>query len=282
MSIIDRSVWNQLSIPWSNIEIRYCSTLNNLGPYCASLFLYLEIQHHVARILADNFLAFSSDDMDVDIDHAVIPSKPSKNLPKDIFDIFEILRDFEAFFPGDYPSSKVSITLADWYTPKVHKLIDILKEYYTPTFQCIIFVEQRQDALCLARLLQSIPNLMGHIQCGYLMGNGTGNEGVLKMADRLYGDPIKSFRERQINICMLSCLVYIPLQLTLYEVIATAVAEEGLDFPVCVSIFLKKIFTYPFLPSCRLAILSFGLISFITWWDMFSREVVLGTKPLHL
>ena len=178
--------------------------------------------------------------MDVDIDHAVIPSKPSKNLPKDIFDIFEILRDFEAFFPGDYPSSKVSITLADWYTPKVHKLIDILKEYYTPTFQCIIFVEQRQDALCLARLLQSIPNLMGHIQCGYLMGNGTGNEGVLKMADRLYGDPIKSFRERQINICMLSCLVYIPLQLTLYAVIATAVAEEGLDFPVCVFIFLKK------------------------------------------
>ena len=163
----------------------------------------------MARILADNLLAFSSDDMDVDVDNVVVPSKPLKNVPKDIFNIFEILRDFEAFFPGDFSSSKVSITLADWYTPKVHKLIDILKEYYTPTFQCIIFVEQRQDALCLARLLQSIPNLTEYIQCGYLMGNGTNNEGVLKMADRLHGDPIKSFRERQINICMLSCLVYI-------------------------------------------------------------------------
>ena len=236
MSIVDKSVWDQLSIPWSNIDIRYNSTLNNLGPYCASLFLYLEIQHHVARILADNLLAITSDDMDIDTGNVVVPSKPVKNIPKDIFNIFEILRDFEAFFPGDFSSSKVLITLADWYTPKVHKLIDILTEYYTPTFQCIIFVEQRQDALCLARLLQSIPNLMGYIRCGYLMGSGASNEGVLKMADRLYGDPIKSFRERQINICMLSCLVYILLQLIPYTVIATAVAEEGLDFPVCVPI----------------------------------------------
>ena len=163
----------------------------------------------MARILADNLLAFSSDGMDVDVDKIVVPSKPVKTVPEDIYNIFEILRDFDAFFPGDFSSSKLLITLADWYTPKVHKLIDILKEYYTPTFQCIIFVEQRQDALCLARLLQSIPNLMGQIQCGYLMGNGTNNEGVLKMADRLYGDPIKSFRERQINICMLNCFVCI-------------------------------------------------------------------------
>ena len=193
----------------------------------------------MARILADNVLAFSSDDMDID-DNNVAASKPVKNIPKDVFDISDILKDFEAFFPGDFPSSKVLITLADWYTPKVHKLIDILKEYYTPTFQCIIFVEQRQDALCLARLLQSIPDLMEYIRCGYLTGNGANNEGVLKMADRLYGDPIKAFRERQINICMFSCLVYILLQLIFYAVIATAVAEEGLDFPVCVPIFLTE------------------------------------------
>ena len=235
----------------------------------------------MARILADNLLAFSSDDMDVDVNDVVVPSRPVKNIPKDIYIIYEILRDFEAFFPGDFPSSKFSITLPDWYSPKVHKLIDILKEYYTPTFQCIIFVEQRQDALCLARLLQSIPNLMEHFQCGYLMGNGTSNEGVLKMVDRHYGDPIKLFRERQINICMLNCLVYILLQLIPYTVIATAVAEEGLDFPVCIPIFLKKD-SYSFFPNCRLATLSFALISFITWWDTFNREVVLGIRPLHL
>ena len=234
MSIIDKSVWDQLNVPWSNIEIRYCSTLNNLGPYCASLFLYLEIQHHVERILADNLMAFTSDDMDIDVNINAAPSKPVKNIPKDIFDIFEILKDFEAFFPDDFPSSQASITLADWYTPKVHTLIDILKEYYTPTFQCIIFVEQRQDALCLARLLQSIPNLTSYIRCGYLMGTGANNEGVLKMADRLHGDPIKSFRERQINICTFSCLVSTLLHLIPFTVIATAVAEEGLDFPVCV------------------------------------------------
>ena len=211
LSIIDKSIWDQLGIPWSNMDIRYCSTLNNLGPYCASLFLYVEIQYHVEKILADNklhLMAVTSDDMDIDVNINVLSSKPVKNIPKDIFDIFEILRDFEAFFPGDLLSSKPLITLTDWYTPKVHKLIDILKEYYTPTFQCIIFVEQRQDALCLARLLQSIPNLE-HLRCGYLVGNGMNNEGVSKMADRLCGDPIKSFRERQINICMFSCLVYI-------------------------------------------------------------------------
>jgi len=38
----------------------------------------------------------------------------------------------------------------------------------------------------------------------------------------------------------LSCLHL--LQLIPYTVIATAVAEEGLDFPVCAPIFLKKKF----------------------------------------
>ena len=177
----------------------------------------MEIQHHVEKILADNklcLMAITSDDMDVDVN--VMPSKPVKNIPNDIFDIFEILKDFEAFFPGDFQPGKPSIALADWYTPKVHKVIEILKEYYTPTFQCIIFVEQRQDALCLARLLRSIPNLKEDIRCGYLMGNGTNNEGVSRMADHLYGDPIKSFRERQINICTFTCPRYILLQLLMF------------------------------------------------------------------
>ena len=226
-------------------------------------------------------MATTSDDIDVDINMDTLPSKPVKDIPTDIFDIFDILRDFDAFFPVDFPS--ISITQANWYTPKVHKLVDILKEYHTPTFQCIIFVEQRQDALCLARLLQSIPNLMGLIRCGYLMGHGTTTESVAKMVDRFHSDPIKSFRERQINICMLSHLVFILLQLlTPYTVIATAVAEEGLDFPVCLPIFSEYVLCLLFLSKCRLAILSFALIFFITWWATFNREVVRGTKLLHL
>lgn len=203
-------------------------------------------------------MAFTSDDMDIDIDISVVPSKPLKDVPKDIFEISEILRDFEAFFPEHFPSSQPSITRPDWYTPKVHKLIDILKEYYTPTFQCIIFVEQRQDALCLARLLQSIPNLMGYIRCGYLMGTGANNEGVLKMTDRLYGDPIKSFRERQINICMFRCLVYILLQPTnTFYSNCHCCRRGGFGFSRMCSHFLeKRIFTYSFLlisglRSCR-------------------------------
>lgn len=208
MGIIDKSTWDQLNIPWSNIDIRYCSTLSNLGPYCASLFLYTEIQHHIEKVLADNkshLMAITSGSADMNVYMDVVQYRPVNNIPKDFFNILEILRDFEAFFPGDSSSSTPPITPADWYTPKVQKLVDVLKEYYTPTFQCIVFVEQRQDALCLTRLLQSIPNLMGQIQCGYLMGHGANSEGVSKVVDRLHGDPIKSFRERQINICMLSC-----------------------------------------------------------------------------
>jgi len=210
----------------------------------------MEIQHHVERVLSDNkfyLMAITSDDIDMDINIDLMPSKPVKNIPKDVFDIFEILRDFEAFFPGRFLSSKVPVTVdAGWYTPKVHMLIDILKEYYTPTFQCIVFVEQRQDALCLARLLQSIPTLMGQIRCGYLMGHGASNESVSKTVGHHHGDPIKSFRERQINICMIRCFVYILLQLLTHStVIATAVAEEGLDFPVCFCISRNMIFCLP-------------------------------------
>ncbi|KAF8968313.1 type III restriction enzyme [Flammula alnicola] len=218
--VIDRPIWDQLDIPWSNIEVRYLATLYNLGPYCASLYLYLEIQHHIEGILIENKHKLMDDISELDEMDGVMPSStpPSKKLPEDFFLILDILLDFKSFFPPNMMTSVIPIAVnLDWCTPKVKVLVDILLEYHTATFQGIIFVEQRQVASSLSKVLQVIPELSGKIRCAFLVGQGVNSDGVSKQTDRYYDeDPVKLFRKGVINI-----------------LIATSVAEEGLDFPKC-------------------------------------------------
>ncbi|KDR81905.1 hypothetical protein GALMADRAFT_59401 [Galerina marginata CBS 339.88] len=219
--VIDNAVWNQLDIPWANIDTRYMVTLNNVGPYCASMFLYLEIQHHLTRIVAENSHNLMEDPDDTGGMHGIMPSSgpSSRELPLEFFPVIDILLDFQSFFPLDLTSHAIPIPIGlDWCTPKVKVLVDILAEYYnhTPTFQCIIFVEQRQVASSLSKVLSVIPELQGKIQSAFLVGQGVNSDGVSKQTDRYRGDPVKLFRDRKINI-----------------LIATSVAEEGLDFKEC-------------------------------------------------
>ena len=53
----------------------------------------------------------------------------------------------------------------------------MLLEYHTPTFHGIVFVEQRQVAACLAKILGNIPELRGKIRCAELVGHGGGHGG---------------------------------------------------------------------------------------------------------
>ncbi|KAF8162827.1 hypothetical protein B0H34DRAFT_693086 [Crassisporium funariophilum] len=218
LQIIDNSVWDQLGIPWSNINMRYIYTFDNLGPYCASLFLYLEIQYHIEGFLVKNkgiMMEAMSDIGDMEVDVPIF--RPSKKIPMGLYEVVDILADFQSFFPANHSSPTIPISIdLKWCTPKVRQLVDILKEYYTSNFQGIIFVEQRQVASALAKVLQVIPDLQGKINCAYLVGTGVNSDGVSKMTDRYAGDAIEMFRKHEINL-----------------LIATSVAEEGLDFHAC-------------------------------------------------
>jgi len=214
--------------------MRYTVTFNNLGPYCASLFIYQEIQHHVSRVIAEHKHSLTQDQDDVEMDGILpVSTVPSfRVLPDDFFLVIDILLDFHLFFPTSPSSKRISVPL-EWCTPKLGVLVDILDKYYghTPTFQCIIFVEQRQVASSLSAVLPNIPELRGKIKCGHLVGTGVNSEGVSKHSTAQDGDPVKLFREHEINI-RTSFYPYSFKRSNAFSVIATSVAEEGLDFKV--------------------------------------------------
>lgn len=204
LKVIDQASWNQLDITWPKIEIRYFSTLYNVGPYSASMFLFLELQYHLEAVFAENRNYLRDSEVDAILP---MPARTTKELPEDLFIILDILQEFSPFFPanGMVTISPIPILL-EWCTPKVRVLAGILAEYYshTPTFQGIIFVEQRQIASTLAKILPAILELAGKIKCAFIVGQGVNRDGISKQTDRFPGDPVKLFRERSVNICVLT------------------------------------------------------------------------------
>ena len=170
------------------------------------MFLYLEMQHHVARVIAETktkLLEASADAMSVD-DVDASSSQASKEPPQELFLVIDVLLDFQKFFPADASMLTVPIPVPlEWCTPKVKVLVDMLVAYVTrfPALQCIIFVEQRQVASSLSKILPAIPELKDKISCGFLVGSGVNSDGVSTQTNRHYGDPVGLFRDRKLNIC---------------------------------------------------------------------------------
>ncbi|KIM49536.1 hypothetical protein M413DRAFT_438720 [Hebeloma cylindrosporum] len=220
LKVVDNSVWDDLEIPWRQIDNRYWVTFYNLGPYCASMFLFHEIQYYLERFLIENKQKILDDlSHSVEIEDVITStSLPSKRIPDELHFIIDILQDFQAFFPGKITSSTSPIPVSNlaWCTPKLKVLVDILLEHHSPSFQGIIFVEQRHDAYTLSKVLNLLPELQGRIRSAFLVGQGVNADGVSTRTDSYEGDPIKLFRDHALNI-----------------LIATSVAEEGLDFPEC-------------------------------------------------
>jgi len=174
------------------------STLGNLGPYCASLFLYFEMQ----RLLRDVLQGRPEHLHDsVDLIHLDYNCQDSQD--NEINFVLDILENFKDFFPPDGLScdSPTAIGL-DWCTPKVKVLVDLLVEFEakSSTFQCIIFVEQRQVASMLSKALEVIPELNSKIKSAFLVGQGVNSEGVTKHSDRNSGDAVKMFKDGLINV----------------------------------------------------------------------------------
>ncbi|KAJ3566679.1 hypothetical protein NP233_g6850 [Leucocoprinus birnbaumii] len=215
LSVISPSTWDHIEVSWSNITARYDTTLLNLGPYCASLYLFLEIRHALQR--SNTGISSSPTEIQGDTMEPIPTTFTSKKAPEELAIVRDIISEFEAFFWKEGNPNVVPIVVpGTWCTPKLNALKEILLEFYTPTFQAIVFVEQRQVAACLSKTLPAIPELKNKIHSAHLVGQGANVDGVSKTTDSYHGDPIEAFRRGRVNV-----------------LIATSVAEEGLDFPAC-------------------------------------------------
>ncbi|KAJ7460967.1 hypothetical protein B0H11DRAFT_2057580 [Mycena galericulata] len=197
------AAFGHLNIPWDVIERRYTSTLLNLGPYCASMYLYLEISHRVCHFL-------KIEKTEGQLDDCVAQMRSLSLISADIVEIQAILAGYQDFF---VPSLPICL---EWCSPKIGVLVDILLSHKSTTFQGIIFVEQRQVAICLAKVLPCIPALSETIRCAELVGEGDNVQGVSVNTGQTTQSKVQSFRDGKINL-----------------IITTSVAEEGLDFPTC-------------------------------------------------
>lgn len=196
--------------------MKYHVTRNSLGPYCADLYLYHDIKARISQIINDldasiaekprtNYDddAYSIMDVDESPDTAVV-------IPPDLEQIDNILCEFRPFFENDTVPSAIPIPVPlAWCSPKVKALTEVLLEHCSSTFQGIVFVEQRQVAACLAKVLSCIPELRGSIRCAELVGHGGGHghrgkhaatANVKGMGLARQQDVVKAFRDRTLNL----------------------------------------------------------------------------------
>ncbi|KAF9583828.1 Dicer-like protein 1, partial [Lunasporangiospora selenospora] len=114
-----------------------------------------------------------------------------------------------------------SISDTDTLSPKVIKLVQLLRVAgmtLMDEFCGIIFVQRRDTAIALGLLLHELRELDDFIQAQVLLGHNDESEGadVLRMTFKEQDKIIKGFRDKEYNL-----------------LIATSVAEEGLDIQPC-------------------------------------------------
>ncbi|KAJ7684575.1 hypothetical protein DFH06DRAFT_1264086 [Mycena polygramma] len=173
-----------LKINWDDIERRYAATLFNLGPYCASMYLYFEINHRISQF---------QDEMEG------ITDGSAPRLSQDLFAEMIQIQDLLAAFDYEHGSTVSSVPL-EWCSPKVGVLVETLVSHSSQPLQCIIFVEQRQIAFCLSKLLPCIADLGAVVRCAELVGQSDGAEGVSKMSGADAQSTLQAFREGTINL----------------------------------------------------------------------------------
>ncbi|EJU05694.1 hypothetical protein DACRYDRAFT_113750 [Dacryopinax primogenitus] len=113
----------------------------------------------------------------------------------------------------------------EWLAPRVIRLAEILQQCYTadPACQCIIFAEQRQVVMVLSWILRHISYLRTMIRPTFITGHGGSTHRSMRDLEDVQGMSVKEqqvavrhFRDGKANL-----------------LVATSVAEEGLDFQPC-------------------------------------------------
>ncbi|KAI9446772.1 hypothetical protein H4582DRAFT_2070099 [Lactarius indigo] len=209
-------------IPWQQLNSRYLFALGTLGIFAAELFLYTDLQMRLAELShprdIDEMESLRMRYLYADVSHK-IDDHPACDVPE-LRDLYEILAEYQPFFEHtsfceDVPSPW-SLSLS-WFSPKVQTLVDILLENYTPEFHGIVFVDRRHIARVLSGIISRIPTLKGIITCAECVGHGRDDKGIAGgMPIHRQRKIVNDFRDGKINL-----------------LIATPVAEEGLDFPAC-------------------------------------------------
>jgi hypothetical protein len=117
------------------------------------------------------------------------------------------------------------------FSPKITKLMQILQVITSgmQQFCGIVFVERRNTAVAIQLLIQSLDSL-SRLRADILTGHGSSEEGDMQMHFKEQNKTIQKFRTGEINL-----------------LIATNVAEEGLDIQPCNFVIRYKLHLHMFI-----------------------------------
>ncbi|KAG0001849.1 Dicer-like protein 1 [Entomortierella chlamydospora] len=141
---------------------------------------------------------------------SIVESGSRKNAPEDAKIALDIV---------NYSRATPLECKEDYLSPKVLKLVQLLRvaaEGMSSEFCGIVFVERRDTATALCLLLQELECVQDCLRVQALVGHRDDNDRILRMSMREQNDIISNFRNNDYNL-----------------LIATSVAEEGLDVQPC-------------------------------------------------
>jgi endoribonuclease Dicer len=198
-------------IPWDKIEARYEVTKHSLGLFGAEFYLYTELRYRIIQLFtsADDATKLNMDVMLIaystpDFDSMMAPEFVPPSV--EILHLDALLAKYTPLFAdiSDTTLTTIDVQL-EWCTPQVQVLAKELARRHTPSFQGIVFVEQRHVALALAKLLPRLSILKKKIRCAELVGHGASAATKAKikgMALQNQQDVVKQFRDGELNLRM--------------------------------------------------------------------------------
>ncbi|KAI8994876.1 hypothetical protein BDB01DRAFT_714743, partial [Pilobolus umbonatus] len=142
----------------------------------------------------------------------------SQNLSKDsLFDEDLALKETYELISTLHCERNPDVNDMNLFSPKISRLMLILKVVSTKIkdFCGIVFVERRHTAIAIDLLVKSLDDL-NQLKSGILIGHGSTDEGDVQMKFKSQNETIRKFRAGELNL-----------------LIATSVAEEGLDIQPC-------------------------------------------------
>lgn len=197
-----------------DLETRFHHVLKELGPLAADYFILCFIRRSIDKntVSSADLGAYYSEDK-------FVTPKANRNGSGQTWshldDAYSLHLERIQLRANGLDATRV----ATWFTPKLQLLVQVLEANRSEDFSAIIFVEQRQIASTLAWLLPLVPELQNWIKADALVGHGGSGGPSFEgsgMAHAAQRSIVRNFRAGLTNL-----------------VIATSVAEEGLDFQAC-------------------------------------------------
>ncbi|QRV86430.1 endoribonuclease Dicer [Ceratobasidium sp. AG-Ba] len=196
-----------------DLRTRFCYVRDELGPLCADYFIITFLKRAIVKA---STASKATEIPEVEEEGEGVTEAQT---PPQSWSDLDAAHRHHSDRINELADSLDLPRMQSWFTPKLFKLIQVLEANNGADFSAMIFVEQRQIASVLAWLLPKVPQLKSWVKAAALVGHGdTGGptyegSGMAHAAQRAI---VHEFREGKTNL-----------------VIATSVAEEGLDFQAC-------------------------------------------------